>query len=250
MANPMPAASTALHHLQFPDESPAYRRARNALLAEEMALRRQIERVAAQRRALPPGGKIPEDYVFEGIGHSGRPEALRLSQLFAPEHDTLLIYSFMFGPERDAPCPGCTHFLDSLDGVARHVGQRASMVVVAKSPLARLLEWARQRDWPHLRLLSTNGNTYDRDYFGDSTALPEAIREQQEFKPGEDWDMPIFNVFRREGGVIRHCWGTELLYVPPEPGQEYRHHDLLDPLWNLLDLTPAGRGDFDPKLRY
>lgn len=250
MANPMLAASTALHHLQFPNESPAYRRARNALLTEEMALRRQIERVAAQRRALPPGGKVPEDYVFEGIGDAGRPEALRLSQLFAPGHDTLLIYSFMFGPERDEPCPGCTHFLDSLDGVARHVGQRASLAVVAKSPLARLLEWARQRGWPHLRLLSTNGNNFSRDYFGDSTGLSEAVREQQEFKPGEEWDMPIFNVFRREGGVIRHFWGTELLYVPPEPGQEYRHHDLLDPLWNVFDLTPAGRGDFQPKLHY
>jgi predicted dithiol-disulfide oxidoreductase (DUF899 family) len=250
MAHLAPAASTALQHLPFPNESPAYRRARNALLAEEMELRRQIERVAAQRRALPPGGKVPEDYAFEGIGESGRPEALHLSQLFAPDHDTLLVYSFMFGPERDGPCPGCTHFLDSFDGAIRHIEQRASLIVVAKSPLARLLEWARQRGWQHLRLLSTNGNTYDRDYFGDSTALAEAMREQQEFKPGEEWDMPILNVFRREGGVIRHFWGSEMLYVPPEAGQEYRHNDLLDPLWNALDLTPAGRGDFHPKLQY
>ncbi|MBX3499532.1 MAG: DUF899 family protein [Alphaproteobacteria bacterium] len=249
MAHSAPAVSTALQHLQFPNESPAYRRARNALLAEEMALRRQVERVAAQRRALPPGGRVPEDYVFEGIDAAGRPEDLKLSRLFGP-HDALLVYSFMFGPERDAPCAGCTHFLDALDGAARHVTQRASFVVVAKSPLARLLEWARQRGWQHLRLLSTSGNTYGRDYFGDSTALSEAMREQQEFKPGEEWDMPILNVFRRENGVIRHFWGSELLYVPPEPGQEYRHNDLLDPLWNMLDLTPEGRGDFDPKLRY
>jgi predicted dithiol-disulfide oxidoreductase (DUF899 family) len=250
MANPMPAASTALEHLHFPNESPAYRRARNALLAEEMALRRQIERVAAQRRALPPGGKIPEDYVFQGIGESGRPEALRLSQLIGDHHDTLLVYSFMFGPERDAPCSGCVHFLDELNGAAPHVGQRASFVVVAKSPLARLLELARQRDWQQLRLLSTNGNNYDRDYFGDSTALSDAMREQQQFKPGEEWDMPILNVFQRQGGVVRHFWGSELLYVPAEPGQEYRHNDLLNPLWNMLDLTPAGRGDFEPKLKY
>ena len=246
-----PAVSTALEHLQFPNESPAYRRARNALLAEEMELRRQIERVAAQRRALPPGGKIPEDYVFDGIGMAGRPEPLRLSQLFAPNHDTLLIYSFMFGPERDAPCPGCTHFLDALDGAVKHIEQSASLAIVAKSPLSRLLEWQRQRGWRFLRLLSTDGNTYDRDYFGDSTALAAAMREQQDFKPGEEWDMPILNVFRREGGgTIRHFWGSELLYVPPEPGQEYRHNDLLDPLWNALDVTPAGRGDFHPKLRY
>ena len=119
-------------------------------------------------------------------------------------------------------------------------------------PLTRelQLEWARQRGWRFLRLLSTNGNTYDRDYFGDSTALAEAMREQQDFNPGEEWDMPILNVFRREGGAIRHFWGSELLYVPPEPGQEYRHNDLLDPLWNALDVTPAGRGDFHPKLQY
>ena len=76
------------------------------------------------------------------------------------------------------------------------------------------------------------------------------MRDQQEFKPGEEWDMPILNVFRRDGGTIRHFWGSELLYVPPEPGQEYRHNDLLDPLWNMLDVTPEGRGDFHPRLEY
>jgi predicted dithiol-disulfide oxidoreductase (DUF899 family) len=162
----------------------------------------------------------------------------------------LIVYSFMFGPERDSPCTGCTHFLDALDGAAQHIRQRAALVVVAKSPLSRLQALARERGWDGLRLLSTNGNHYDRDYFGDSTGLPESVREQQEFKPNEEWDMPILNVFRREGGKIRHFWGSELLYVPAEPGQEYRHNDLLNPLWNMLDLTPAGRGDFEPKLGY
>jgi predicted dithiol-disulfide oxidoreductase (DUF899 family) len=250
MANLARVDASALQHIHFPNESTAYRRARNSLLAEEMKLRRQIEVVAAKRRALPPGGMVPEDYVFEGIGASGQAEELKLSQLFAPDQDTLIVYSFMFGPERDAPCTGCTHFLDALDGAAQHIRQRAAFVVVAKSPLARLQALARERGWTGLRLLSTNGNHYDRDYFGDSTGLPESVREQQEFKPNEEWDMPILNVFRREGGKIRHFWGSELLYVPAEPGQEYRHNDLLNPLWNMLDLTPAGRGDFDPKLRY
>ena len=62
--------------------------------------------------------------------------------------------------------------------------------------------------------------------------------------------MPIMNVFRRDGSVTRHFWGSEPLYVPPEPGQEYRHNDLLDPLWNVFDLAPEGRGDFQPKLAY
>jgi predicted dithiol-disulfide oxidoreductase (DUF899 family) len=235
----------ALQHLHFPNESADYRRARNALLEEEMALRRQVERVAAQRRALPMGGAVPEDYVFESAYGP-----VRLSDLFAPGKDTLAIYSFMFGPEREKPCAGCTHFLDGLDGAAQHILQRINFVVVAKSPVHRLREVAKQRDWQHLKLLSTAGNSYNRDYYGDSTALEPAMRRQQEFKVGEEWDMPILNVFRRDGETICHFWACEILYVPPEPGQEYRHNDLLDPLWSMLDVTPEGRGDFEPKLDY
>jgi predicted dithiol-disulfide oxidoreductase (DUF899 family) len=233
-----------MEHLHFPNESAEYRRVRNALLEEEMALRRQLERVAAQRRALPPGGRVPEDYVFEG---AEGPQ--RLSQLFG-DKQTLAVYSFMFGPERERPCPGCTHFLDGLDGSARHIIQRLGLVVVAKSPIRRLLDVAHERGWRHLRLLSTAGNRYDHDYFGDSSALAPAMRRQQEFTDGEEWDMPILNVFSRDGSTIRHFWGSELLYVPPEPGQEYRHNDLLDPVWNMFDVTPEGRGDFHPKLEY
>ena len=239
-----------LHHLHFPNESAAYRVARNALLDDEIELRRQMERVAARRRALPAGGAIPEDYVFERAGEGDRAVPVKVSELFAPGKDSLAVYSFMFGPERERPCPGCTHFLDCLDGSARHVTQRINFVVVAKSPLARILAFAEERGWRHLKLLSTAGNNYDRDYFGDSTGLSDAVRRQQEFKPGEEWDMPILNVFRREGGAIRHFWGCELLYVPPEPGQEYRHNDLLDPVWTMFDLVPEGRGDFQPRLKY
>jgi predicted dithiol-disulfide oxidoreductase (DUF899 family) len=250
MAAPAKSTSPTLHHIHFPNETPAYRAARNALLAEEIELRRQVERVAAKRRKLPPGGAIAEDYVFEATGEDGKPQSLRLSQLFAPGQSTLAVYSFMFGPERERPCTGCTHFLDALDGAAVHIRQRLSFVVVAKSPLPRLLDFAKERGWRHLRLLSTADNSYDQDYFGDSTALSPAVRKQQDFKDGEEWDMPILNIFQREGESIRHFWGSELLYVPAEPGQEYRHNDLLNPLWNMLDLTPEGRGDFDPKLRY
>jgi Bacterial protein of unknown function (DUF899) len=122
--------------------------------------------------------------------------------------------------------------------------------VVAKSPLPRIIDFAKERGWRRLRLLSTAGNRYDRDYFGDSMSLAAAIRVQQEFKAGEEWDMPMLNVFRRDGKTIRHFWGSEILFVPPEPGQEYRHNDALDPLWNMLDLTPAGRGNFHPQLSY
>src|SRR5262249_56797726 len=121
---------------------------------------------------------------------------MRLSQLFLPGKDSLAVYSFMFGPERERPCPGCTHFLDALDGAARHIAQRTSLAVVAKSPLARIRAFADERGWRFLRLLSTAGNGYDSDYFGDSSALPPGVRHQQEFKDGEEWDMPILHVFR------------------------------------------------------
>ena len=170
-----------------------------------------------------------------------------MSQLFEPGKLSLAIYSFMFGPERERPCPGCTHMLDALDGAALHIGQRTNLWMVAKSPLPRIQALAKQRGWRYLRFLSTDGNSYDRDYFGDSTALTPAMRRQQEFKPGEEWDMPMLNVFQAQGATIRHCWGQELLYVPPEPGQQYRHNDLIDPLWNLLDCLPEGRGDFEPE---
>jgi predicted dithiol-disulfide oxidoreductase (DUF899 family) len=175
---------------------------------------------------------------------------VKLSELFAPGKDTLAIYSFMYGPERKRPCPGFTHFLDGLDGMVEHISQRINLAVVAKSPLPRIPAFAREPGWRRLHLLSTAGNTYDRDYFGDSTGLPPAIRKQQDFKPGEEWDMPMLSVFRRDDAAIRHFWGSELLYVPPEPGQEYRHNDALDALWNMLDLAPEGRGDFHPRLIY
>ncbi len=156
----------------------------------------------------------------------------------------------MYGPERAKPCPGCTHFLDSFDGVLRHAPQRASVYIVAKSPLARILEWARQRGWTHLTFLSTAGNDYDKDYFGDSLGHSPAMRDFMEFEDGRLSDMPILNVFRRHEAEIRHFWGSELLYAPKEPGQDFRHNDLLDPLWNLFDTLPEGRGDFQPKLSY
>ncbi|WP_202049613.1 DUF899 family protein [Sphingomonas sp. So64.6b] len=238
-----------IEHLTFPNETENYRIARNALLEDERALRRQIEAVAAKRRALPPGGEVRENYVFERLDTNGMPEKVALADLFG-DHDSLALYSFMYGPDRDAPCTGCTHTLDSWDGVARHARQRLPFYIVAKSPLARLLALARERGWNHLQFLSTAGNDYDRDYFGDSLALTPAMRVQQDFKPGVEWDMPILNVFRKDGDKVRHFWGSELLYVPPEPGQEYRHNDLLDPLWALFDTTPEGRGDFEPKLAY
>jgi predicted dithiol-disulfide oxidoreductase (DUF899 family) len=240
--------------VSFPGESAEYRAARDELLAREVELRRLTEEVAARRRQLPPGGPIPEDYAFDGAGPDGAPTAVRMSELFAPGKDSLTIYSFMFprDPEDDSPgpttgataelplaegpCPSCVALLDQLDGAALHATPLVNFVVVAKTPLPRLLTFAHERGWRHLRLLSSAGNTYNRDYLAETA---------------EGHQRPMLNVFHRYPDGIRHFWGSELLYAPPEAGRDPRHVGTLEPLWNLLDLTPEGRpSDWYEQLSY
>jgi predicted dithiol-disulfide oxidoreductase (DUF899 family) len=240
--------------ITFPGESTEHRAARNRLLKREIELRRATEALAGARRELPPGGVVPEDYVFQGAGKDGAPTEVRLSELFAPGKNSLAIYNFMFprdsGDERpgpaagqtallkleEGPCPSCVALLDQLDGAAEHAGQRINLAVVAKSPLPRILTFAEERGWRRLRLLSSAGNAYNRDYLGETS---------------EGAQRPMLNVFRREGEAIRHFWGSELFYAPNDPGQEPRHVGTLEPVWNLFDLTPEGRpSDWDEQLSY
>jgi len=224
--------------ISFPGESLEYRMARSRLLQQEVALRRATEAVAEARRELPPGGIVPQDYVFQQAGPSGTPTEVRMSELFVRGLNTLVIYNFMFPRALDdeGPCPSCTSMLDALDGAAQHITQRINFAVVAKAPVPRLLAHAHQRGWRGLRLLSSAGTTYNRDYFGEDI---------------EGAQRPMLNVFRREGEVIRHFWGSELFDAPTEPGQEPRHIDSIDPQWNLFDFTPEGRGtDWYPELSY
>jgi len=240
--------------LTFPGESAEYRAARDRLLAQEIELRRAMEAVAAARRALPRGGVVTEDYVFQGPGADGNPTAVRLSELFTPDKDSLVIYSFMFprdpgderpGPERgetallplaQGPCPSCVALLDQLDGAVEHVSQHLSFAAVAKAPLSRTLAFAQERGWRRLRLLSSAGNTYNRDYLGETA---------------EGHQRPMLNVFHRDGETIRHFWGSELFYAPTDPGQDPRHVGTIEPLWNLLDFTPEGRPtNWDEQLSY
>ena len=235
--------------MAFPNESQDCRAARNALLDAEIALRRQTEAVAALRRALPPGGEVPEDYVFERIGAHSRPEKVKLSELFG-DFRSILLYSYMFGPERDAPCPGCTHLLDCIDGAARHVPQRAPLFVVSRSPIARLAAWAHARGWHHLQMLSDPGNDYTARYYGNTAGLPPAMRAERGYKDGKHWDEPMLNVFRKDGDRVRHFWGSEMVFAPDDPGQDHRALDFADPVWGLLDTIPEGRGDWFPSLGY
>jgi len=233
--------------ISFPGESPQYRSARDRLLEREIELRRAAEALAAERRKLPPGGPIVQDYRFKGLSADGLPIDVRMSELFDTGKDSLAIYSFMYGPERERACPMCTAFLDSLDGAAEHIGQRVNLAVVAQSPLPRILAHAQDRGWRRLRLLSTAGNSYNRDYFGETATGSSFFKVPK----GEVWEMPMLNVFRRDGAGIRHFWGSELLYAPPEPAQDPRHNGSLDILWNFFDLTPDGRGtDWRPRLSY
>jgi predicted dithiol-disulfide oxidoreductase (DUF899 family) len=236
--------------MAFPNESAEYREVRNALLDAEIALRRQTEAVAEMRRALPPGGELHEDFVFERIGANFRPEKVRLSELFG-EFPSIMLYSYMFGPERDVPCSGCTHLLDCLDGAARHVPQRAPLYVVTASPIARLAAWAHARGWNHLQLMSTAGNRYNDRYYGNTAALTPEMRALRGYKAHENWDEPMLNVFTRDGGTIRHFWGSELVFAPEDPGQHHCGLDFADAVWGLLDTVPEGRGaEFFPKVEY
>jgi predicted dithiol-disulfide oxidoreductase (DUF899 family) len=215
----------------FPGETSEYRETRNKLLDAEINLRKQLEAVAALRRQLPPGGVIPQDYAFEDDAGT-----VRLSQLFKPGHQSLIVYNFMFGPAMANPCTSCTSILDGLNGTAPHVVDRVSFAVVAKSPMPRIRHLARERGWHNLRLLSSASNSYNLDYHGE--------RED-----GSQW--PMLNVFTKRDGAIRHFYGTELLFTSSEPGQDGRHVDLIWPLWNLFDLVPEGRGTtWYPKLQY
>jgi predicted dithiol-disulfide oxidoreductase (DUF899 family) len=229
----------------FPNESAEYRQMRKRLLQQETELRRMTELVAAARRALPPGGVVKEDYVFNGQGFDGGPARVRLSELFAPGRDSLVMYSMMFprdplddspGPKSgqtallplaEGPCPSCTALVDQLDGAAEHAAQRINLAVVAKAPVERVLTFGRERGWRRLRLLSSAGSSYNRDYLSETA---------------DGTQRPMLNVFHRDGTTIRHFWGSELLYAPVDPGQEPRQVGTIEPLWNLFDLTPEGRG--------
>ena len=200
--------------------------------------------MAAQRRALPRGGVVPEDYVFERVGGAGG--EVPFSALFAPQKDTLVTYSFMFPrysgdtrpgpttgrtaglPLEETPCASCTSILDSLDGASRHLTRQINLAVIAKSDPERVGAFAQERGWSHLQLLSSRSNNFNRDYHAETP---------------EGHQMPLMNVFVRDGEEIRHCWATELMWAPSDEGEERRHVDSIWPIWNVLDMTPGGRGE-------
>jgi predicted dithiol-disulfide oxidoreductase (DUF899 family) len=225
-----PAADlAATNPTRHPNESDEYRRARQDLLVEEIELRRQAERVAALRRNLPPGGEVSRDYHF--VAEDGTD--VTLTDLFGG-HDTLIVYSYMFGPQREAPCPMCTSLMGGLDHKIADIRQRVSIAFTARSPIERLIDAKRARGWVDLPVFSDQTGDYTRDYVS-----------------ADDADMPAYNVFTRRDGVIRHFWSDEIGGDMADPGQDPRGAVEMDPLWLLLDTAPNGRGaDWYPQLTY
>lgn len=218
----------ARNKAHVPNESQEYRAARNALLAEEIELRRHIERVSQMRRALPRGGVLPENYTFEG-----QQGPVRFSDLFG-DKQTLILYSMMFGPTRVRPCPMCTSFLESWNGAAVNLRERVALAVVARSPIHRLIAFKQERGWRTLPFFSDLSGDYTRAYVSAG-----------------DQDVPGLNVFTRHNGEVRHFWSGEISGEMADPGQDPRNAPEVDLLWTFLDLTPEGRGtDWYPKLEY
>ena len=219
------ASTNRCHH---PNESPDYRRARQALLVEEIELRRHAERVAELRRALPTGGEVIKSYAFES-----EEGPVTLADLFG-DKPTLAVYSYMFGPQREQPCPMCTSFMSTWEGKLADIGQRLAFVFVARSPIARLVAAKTARGWTDHKILSDVSGDYTRDYVS-----------------AEDADAAGYTVFTRRDGTIRHFWSGEMGPGSADPGQDPRGSPELDPLWAILDTTPEGRGaSWYPKLKY
>ena len=205
--------------LRYPNESREYRDARDLLLTAEQELVAKVKAVAEHRRTLPRGGRLKEDYVFQWANDGKVGQRVKFSELFA-DKNTLLLYSFMYGPSWDNPCPSCTSLVDGFDRSWYQVTRHAAFVAIAKAPPDRINAWARQRGWSQIALVSGADSPYQADYRcqGDS----------------DDMQLPVMHVFTNEGGQIFHFWGTET---------DSNHLDTVWPYWNLMDFTPEGRPD-------
>ncbi|WP_109356282.1 DUF899 family protein [Sphingorhabdus sp. EL138] len=204
---------------RYPNESKEYRESRDALLKEEAALVDHVKAVAKLRRQLPLGGRLKEDYIFEWASNEKLGQNVKFSELFGSK-DTLLLYSFMFGPSWDNPCPSCTSVVDALDRMAYSVSRDAAFFTVGKAPAIRINDWANKRGWSQIDIISGYECSYQADYNCQSNS--------------DDRQFPTMHVFKKTEDGIFHFWGTELTS---------NDLDMIWPYWNLMDLTPKGRPD-------
>ncbi len=213
---------------RFPNEPDEYRARRNELLEMEKELRELGRAVAAKRQELPLGGRLKEDYVFRQADASGEVRDVRLSELFG-EHGSLLLYSMMFGPDWDAACPSCTSLVDGFNANHYPVSRRCAMAAVAAATPEQVRDWARFRRWDSIPVYSAAESTYILDYFAREEADDPAM-------------VTMMNCFQKTPEGIFHTWGSELVGHPMDSGHP-RHVDVVWLYWNLLDMTPEGRGD-------
>ena len=226
-----------LRQTNLTDESEQYLLKREELRLAEIELRNQRERVAALRRQLP-AGPIVNDYVFdEGpmtLDAGDKPiQKVRLSQLFTRPDRSLVIYQFMYGKKQATPCPMCTAWIDSFNGIAHHLAPSLDLAIVAAADLAALRSHARRRGWNRLRLLSAGSNTFKYDFGSEDK------------EGNQDSAISVFT--RDTDGAIRHCYTGH-----PWLAQDVKERgiDELNPIWNIMDLTRQGRGTFYAKLEY
>ncbi|MFL5778531.1 MAG: DUF899 family protein [Chloroflexota bacterium] len=226
-----------MKYTRLPNQSADDIQRREALRVAEVELMRHTERVAAMRRELPTGPTV-EDYLFlEGprdLAAGDDPVTeVRLSELFTGSNRTLVMYQFMYGKRQTSPCPMCTMWIDSYDGAAQHLAQNVDFVIAAAAEPVLLRQHARNRGWRNLRLLSCGESTFKYD-LGSEDA-----------EGNQDSTISVFT--RDESGQVRHFYSGH-----PRMADDIseRGIDLLTPVWNLLDLTPQGRGDWYPELAY
>ena len=217
------------------NESEHYQKARAELLEAEIALRDLRERVAELRRNLPIDTKV-DDYLFQEGPADLKKESpiseIRLSELFEDPLKPLLIYQYMFGGAQKESCPMCAMWTDGFNAIAHHLKQRVNFAIVAQGEITEFRVWARRRNWYNLRLISSAGSSFKTDlHFQDSN-------EEQ---------FPGVSVFMKsKDGSLRHFYSASAIMKE----NEYRGLDLFTPVWNFLDLTPDGRGDWHPGVQY
>jgi predicted dithiol-disulfide oxidoreductase (DUF899 family) len=221
----------------LPNETSEYLSKRDELRLAEIELMKQSERVAELRRQLPEGAVI-QDYVFEegpaSLDAGDTPtRRVRLSELFTGPDRSLVIYHLMFGKKQTKPCPMCTLIVDGWNGVAHHLAQNVDVAIVAAAGPTELRAHARSREWNRLRLLSCGSNTFKYDL------------NSEDREGNQDSTVSVFT--RDQDGTLRHFYTAH-----PSMSHDIRERglDLLCPVYNILDLTPQGRGEWYADLAY
>ena len=170
--------------LRYPNESREYREARNSLRKDEQELVDKVKSVAERRRTLPLGGQLKEDYVFQWANDGKVGRSVKFSALFGTKN-TLLLYSWMFGPNWDHPCPSCTSLVDGFDRTWYSVTQDAAFVAIAKAPAHRINAWAKQRGWSQIALVSGYHSRFQAEYKCQGES--------------DDLQWPVMHVFQETG---------------------------------------------------